>query len=54
MTHRSREEMRLKNAQYKSVRMTKQYTSLFATVSILSMYQAANEPDQSNTHYNKQ
>jgi len=54
MIHRSREEMRLKNAQYRSVRMTKQYTSFFDTISILSMYQAANEPDQSNIYYNKQ
>jgi hypothetical protein len=54
MIHRSREEMRLKNAQYRSERMTKQYTPLYDTIPMLSMYQAANKPDQSNIHYNIQ
>jgi hypothetical protein len=33
---------------------TKQYTSLFDTISLLSPYQAANKPDQSNIQYNIQ
>lgn len=34
--------------------MIQQYASLFDTISILFIYQAANEPGQSNIHYNIQ
>jgi hypothetical protein len=50
-TQTATEETRLKNAGYKSVRMKgKQYRSPFETISILSVYQAANEPETGLTH----